>query len=206
MAMWATALGVSALAMGGVDVAPGGGGGPVLGGADAEPVTAENMIAPGRIGPARVGSTLAAFETAMGGSTTFDAYHSVDHAAVCALEGGVETVCALIPSSENKPGGGVMVQALVTADARFRTTEGVGPGVRVKDAAPHFGGATFAFDWDKGGQEMIEFDFGPGPEFTFFAPASEGAARVGQYAAAAATKGSTRQFPEDAVIGAIKVR
>lgn len=170
-------------------------------------VPAEELIRADGIGPARAGSTLAELQAAIGAAPVrFVQAYDEDSSAIC-IDGasGEELYCAVIAQT-SAPSADAVVELLVTRHPRFKTLEGVGPGVAIADAAVVFGDAFLSYSDADGGREYVEFDRGPVGSIRFLTlvPSNEGA-KAGVYAGSAGRFHDTDEYDLDAVIGAIEV-
>lgn len=170
-------------------------------------VPAEQLIRPDGIGPASAGSTLAQLQAAIGAAPVrFVESFMVDFSAVCVDDAaGDELYCAVIPATA-APTPDTRIEMLTTRHPRFKTREGVGPGVAIEDAAVVFGDAFLSYSDDNEGREYVEFDRGPVGSIRFrtLVPSNEGA-KAGVYGGSAGAFHETDEYDLEAVIGAIEV-
>jgi hypothetical protein len=171
-------------------------------------VPPEELISADSIGPARAGSTLAELQAVIGGAPVrFVQNFIVDFSAVCVDDAaGDELYCAVIPATD-APSPDTTIEMLTTRHPRFKTREGVGPGVAIADAAVVFGDAFLSYSDDDEGREYVEFDRGPVGSIRFRTLAPSGpAAKAGVYEDSAGPFHETDEFVPDAVIGAVEVQ
>ncbi len=170
-------------------------------------VPPEELIRADSIGPARAGATLAELQTAIGASPVrFVQDFMVDFSAVCVDDlSGDELYCAVIPET-SAPTPDTVVEMITTRHPRFKTREGVGPGVAIEDAAVVFGDAFLSYSDDNEGREYVEFDRGPVGSIRFRTLSSANpTAKVGVYESSADSFHETDEYLPDAVIGAVEV-
>lgn len=170
-------------------------------------VPAEELITATSVGVARPGTTLGILQGAIGGAPIrFEQSYMVDVSAVCVDDGaGAELFCAAFPATA-QPTPETVIAMVVTRHPRFRTREGVGPGVAVEDAALVFGDAFFVYSDDNEGREYVEFDRGPAGSVRF-RPVSPSLpdGYAGLYEETDDTFHETLDYRPDTVIGAVEV-
>jgi hypothetical protein len=170
-------------------------------------VPPDELIRADSIGPARAGSTLAELQAAIGAAPVrFVQSFTADSSAICVdAAGGDELYCAVIAQT-SAPSPDSVVEMLTTSHPRFKTREGVGPGVAIADAAVVFGDAFLSYSESDGGLEYVEFDRGPVGSIRFrtLVPSNE-TAKAGVYASTGGRFHDTDEYDPEAVIGAIEV-
>ena len=144
-------------------------------------VPPEELITPESLGLADVGETLGDLRDVIGDQPIrFVASYTDGLSAVCVEDDdGAELYCAAFART-SQPSEDSVVIRLSTRHPRFRTQEGVGPGVSVEDAAVVYGDAFLSLGAD--GVEYVEFDRGP-PGTVDFRPVvpSDPQGRAGLY-------------------------
>lgn len=167
----------------------------------------EELITATGIGPARPGTTLGVLQSAIGAAPIrFEERYMVDLSAVCVDDAaGDELYCAAFPATA-QPGPSTTIAMVATRHPRFRTREGVGPGVTVEDAALVFGDAFLVYSDDNEGREYVEFDRGPAGSVRF-RPISPSAPndKAGLYEETEDSFHETLDYRPDTVIGAVEV-
>lgn len=170
-------------------------------------VPPEELITGEGIGLARPGATLGALQAALGDAPArFEQRFMVDLSAVCVDDDdGSELYCAAFPETA-QPRTDTEILMVVTRHPRFRTQEGVGPGVRLADAEVVYGDAFLNYSLDNESREYVEFDDGPAGSIGFrpVNPAAQGEL-AGVYEDDEDGFQETDVYRPGAVIGAVEV-
>ncbi len=170
-------------------------------------VPADELITAESVGLVRPGDTLGALREAFGDARIrIERDFMVDLSAVC-VDGpdGAELFCAAY-DADLQPAPATEIVMIATRHPRFRTREGVGPGVALEDAEVVYGEAFLVYSADNGSREYVEFDRGPAGSIAFrpLSPSSpDGFA--GLYDDAGGDFNETEDYRPDAVIGAVEV-
>lgn len=135
---------------------------------DAVSVESTHLITVDGLGPFRAGMTIGEFRAAAGDATLeFDPYFMVDLSALCTSGGDIADVCAVILMTDELTDDHT-IAFLTSDDVRFRTPDGVGPGVSLAEAEASLGPATLFFSYANEAREFIRF--ANAPENWLFSP------------------------------------
>jgi hypothetical protein len=171
-------------------------------------VPVEELITAESVGVIRPGDTLSALQSAYGDARIrVEPRYTPELAAVCVDDpSGVELFCAAYAASE-QPAADTRVVMISTRHPRFRTREGVGPGVALEDAEIVYGDAFLSYNGAAEGREYVEFDHGPAGSISFrpLTPSNPGGL-AGVYASPGPGFNETEDYQPDAVIGTVEVR
>jgi hypothetical protein len=170
-------------------------------------VPPEDLITAESIGVARPGSSLGDLRDVIGSSRIrFVERYSTGLSAVCVDDAaGDELFCAAIPeTAEPNPFSAIVM--ISTRHPRFRTREGVGPGIAVEDVEVVYGGAYFVYNEAGERREYVEFDRGPAGSIRFLPLLpSDPMGLAGVYEESPDGFHETEDYRPGAVIGAVEV-
>ncbi|MEE2565902.1 hypothetical protein [Hyphobacterium marinum] len=128
---------------------------------DANSVDPAHRITLDGLGPYRAGMTIGEFRSAAGDTgLEFDPDFMVDLSALCTTGEETPSVCAVVYMTESLTDDHGIAY-LTTADPRFRTPDGIGPGVSLADAEAVLGPATLSFSYANESREFIRFAHAP---------------------------------------------
>jgi hypothetical protein len=170
--------------------------------ASAGQVTAELVvIGPDGIGAARSGMTVAEIRTSLGAGLALgdvDDRFMVDLVAI-PVHRGAETLYFLVFPAADMPGEGAVPLFAVTDHPSVRTSEGIGPGSTLAEAAVAYGQPTLRFSADDEMREYATFPGYPHPTVFFRVAPGETAFLAGRYGEQTQS-GETGDFDGDARI------
>jgi hypothetical protein len=170
-------------------------------------VPTEDLITAVSIGVVRPGGTLGDLRDAIGASPIrFVERYMAELSAVCVDDAtGDELFCAAFAETA-EPSADTAIQMLSTRHPRFRTREGVGPGIAVADVEVVYGGAYFVYNETAERREYVEFDRGPAGSIRFLplTPADP-MGLAGVYEESPDGFHETEDYRPGAVIGAVEV-
>jgi hypothetical protein len=170
-------------------------------------VPAEDLITADAIGLARPGVTLGDLRDAIGGAPIrFVERYMAELSAVCVDDAaGGELFCAAFAET-SEPTATTLVELISTRHPRYRTREGVGPGIAVEDVEVVYGDAYFVYNEVDERREYVEFERGPAGSIRFrpLAPADP-MGLAGVYEESPDGFHETEDYQAGAVIGAVEV-
>jgi hypothetical protein len=144
-------------------------------------VVAPQTIADGGIGVAKVGMTLAELKKSLKNFARFETQtdFAPGYSALAVKQQG--KVQFYIPYPKNKKvAENDQIKILITDNPRYKTAEGVSPGMSIKKAAAIYGGAQLAFNPKAKIEEIVAFADQPG-DLRFFTSGTESNGRAGIY-------------------------
>lgn len=170
------------------------------------PPSQDQLISAEGIGVAKVGMTLGQLKKLLAGKAEFTVKSPfmVDFDAIAVSQQGKEQFYILYPALLRLADTDV-IEALVTDNPNYRTTEGVGPGTPIKQAEAVYGQASLVYNTLNESREYIKFaKFNP-KAIAFRAKAPEGKPFAGIYPASKGESKQTQQFQKTATIGLVEV-
>lgn len=130
----------------------------------------EFLITSDSIGPAKIGSTYGQIKQALGSEYTYSEVSPfmVDIAAVAALREGISgffpgraiafylTYPAADILTDSTP-----INLIITANPKYKTIQGTGPGTLLSEAVRDYGKAKLSFNLESESREFVRFERGP---------------------------------------------
>jgi hypothetical protein len=167
---------------------------------------AENTVISAKgIGAAQLGITFAQLKQILGNEVTFTVKSPfiVDFDAIAVSKAGEIQYYILYlanqPFSDND-----IVQGILTENPKFRTSEGVGAGTSIADAAKAYGKATLAYNTQNESREYVRFERQPASNISF-ATGNGSQQPAGIYPSPTSEYNETQQFRPDATIKSVLV-
>lgn len=126
------------------------------------------LIGTDRIGVARIGMTLAQLRQRLDPESSLLARRPfmVDVEAIPIARQGIVQFHVLVPAGANVSDATV-ISALLTTNPAFRTQEGVGPGLSLREAARLYGQPTLAYNTSNESRETVTFAQQPSRQIRF---------------------------------------
>lgn len=163
----------------------------------------EFLITSESIGPAKVGSTYGQIKQTLGDTYTFDEIGGfiVGFAAVAVLREGISgffpgraIAFYLVYPAATALTDSTPINLIVTANPKYKTLEGTGPGTLLSEAVKDYGKATISFNFDNETREFVKFV--RQPDNLSFRPEAATHSFAGDYSVPDAIKeGSFNQTP-----------
>ncbi|MFK8183838.1 MAG: hypothetical protein AB8B99_10735 [Phormidesmis sp.] len=134
------------------------------------PVDNDFLITVDSIGPAQVGSTYGQIKQALGSEYSFSdvSPFMVDLSAVAVLREGIGGFFGgqAIAFYLTYPDGDTLtdntpINLIITANPKYTTLEGTGPGTLLSEAVRDYGNATLSFNLESESREFVRFERGP---------------------------------------------
>lgn len=134
------------------------------------PVESEFLIDSQGVGPADVGKTYSQIRQALGGSYTYSdvSPFMVDFAAIAVLREGISgffpgrAIAFYLVYPETTPlQDSTPINLIITANPKYKTAQGTGPGSLLSEAVKDYGKATVSFNTDNESREFARFERGP---------------------------------------------
>lgn len=188
-------------------VAPGGanGLGEVAKAAQKRP-SASLTISDRTIGAAKVGMTFGGLKKALGSTALFKVQSPfmVDFDAVAVSQSG-KVQYRIIYAAGTKLKDTDVIELLMTENSNYKTVQGVGPGMTLKQAEAIYGKATLSYNVDNEMREGVVFAKQPTRNI-MFVPKAEGKQFGGVYGAGQGGFFQTNKYQPNAVIKSVMVR
>ena len=134
------------------------------------PVENDFLITSQSIGPAKVGSTYGQIKQALGSRYTFSdvSPFMVDLAAVAVLREGISgffpgkaiAFYLAYPDADTLTDS-TPINLIITANPKYKTLQGTGPGTLLSEAVRDYGKAKLNFNFDNESREFVQFERGP---------------------------------------------
>lgn len=158
------------------------------------------------IGAAKVGMTLGQLKKALGSTALFkvESPFMVDFDAVAVSRSG-KVQYRIIYAADTKLKDGDIIELLMTDNANYKTLQGVGPGMTLKQAEAIYGKATLSYNVDNEMRENVVFAKQPTRKI-MFVPQAEGKQFGGVYGAGKGGFFQTNKYHPNAVINSVMVR
>lgn len=158
------------------------------------------------IGAAKVGMTFGELKKALGSTAQFkvESPFLVDFDAVAvSLSGKVQY--RIIYAAGTKLKDADVIELLMTDNSSYKTVQGVGPGMTLKQAEAIYGKATLSYNVDNELREGVVFAKQPTRNI-MFVPKAEGKLFAGVYGAGKGGFYQTNKYQPNAVIKSVMVR
>ncbi|MBE9128628.1 hypothetical protein IQ257_01780 [Coleofasciculus sp. LEGE 07092] len=128
----------------------------------------------------------------------------VDFDAIAIIQGGKEQYYILYPAGAPMADTDI-VEALVTDNPRYRTSEGVGAGTPLKKAETAYGDATLSYNLANESREYVKFAKQPSEDIAFRLGAGNDGSLAGIYTSPQKEFNETKQFKDTATIRLLEV-
>ena len=158
------------------------------------------------IGAAKVGMTFGQLKKALGSTAQFKVQSPfmVDFDAIAISQSG-KVQYRIIYAAGTKLKDGDVIELLRTDNANYKTVQGVGPGMTLKQAEAIYGKATLSYNVDNEMRENVVFAKQPTNKI-MFVPKAEGKQFAGVYGAGKGGFFQTNKYQPNAVIESVMVR
>ncbi|MEG4837859.1 hypothetical protein [Microcoleus sp. B9-D4] len=158
------------------------------------------------IGAAKVGMTFGQLKKALGSTAQFkvESPFMVDFDAV-AVSQSRKVQYRIIYAAGTKLKDTDVIELLMTDNANYKTVQGVGPGMTLKQAEAIYGKATLSYNVDNEMREGVVFAKQPTRNI-MFVPKAEGKQFAGVYGAGQGGFYQTNKYQPNAVIKSVMVR
>lgn len=158
------------------------------------------------IGAAKVGITFGEFKKALGSTVQFKVQSPfmVDFDAIAVSRSG-KVQYRIIYAAGTKLKDSDVIELLRTDNANYKTAQGVGPGMTLKQAEAIYGKATLSYNVDNEMRENVVFAKQPTNKI-MFVPKAEGKQFAGVYGAGKGGFFQTNKYHPNAVIDSVMVR
>ncbi|MEG4502504.1 hypothetical protein QUA81_02525 [Microcoleus sp. F6_B4] len=158
------------------------------------------------IGAAKVGMTFGQLKKALGSRAQFkvESPFMVDFDAVAIRQSG-KVQYRIIYAAGTKLKDTDVIELLMTENSNYKTVQGVGPGMTLKQAEAIYGKATLSYNVDNEMREGVVFAKQPTRNI-MFVPKAEGKQFAGVYGAGKGGFYQTNKYQPNAVIKSVMVR
>jgi hypothetical protein len=158
------------------------------------------------IGAAKVGMTFGELKKALGATAQFkvESRLMVDFDAVAISQSG-KVQYRIIYAADTKLKNTDVIEILSTENTNYKTVQGVGPGMTLKQAEAIYGKATLSYNVDNEMRENVVFAKQPTRKI-MFVPQAEGKQFAGVYGAGKGGFFQTNKYQPNAVIRSVMVR
>jgi hypothetical protein len=158
------------------------------------------------IGAAKVGMTFGELKKALGATAQFkvESRLMVDFDAVAISQSG-KVQYRIIYAADTKLKNTDVIKILSTENTNYKTVQGVGPGMTLKQAEAIYGKATLSYNVDNEMRENVVFAKQPTRKI-MFVPQAEGKQFAGVYGAGKGGFYQTNKYQPNAVIRSVMVR
>jgi hypothetical protein len=158
------------------------------------------------IGAAKVGMTFGQLKKALGSTAQFKVESSlmVDFDAVAVSQSG-KVQYRIIYAAGTKLKDTDVIKLLMTDNPNYKTAQGVGPGMTLKQAEAIYGKTTLSYNVDNEMREGVVFAKQPTRNI-MFVPQAEGKQFAGVYGAGKGGFFQTNKYQPNAVIKSVMVR
>jgi hypothetical protein len=128
------------------------------------------LITPQGIGPAKIGTTYAQIKQALGSAYTYSEVSPfmVDLAAIAVMREGVSgffpgkaIAFYLVYAEATDLSDSTVINAFITANPKYQTAQGTGPGTLLSEAVRDYGKASLSFNVDNESREFVKFEREP---------------------------------------------
>ena len=188
-------------------VAPGGTNALAEAGKAAQKTPAASLTISDRtIGAAKVGMTFGELKKALGSTALFkvESPFMVDFDAVAVSESG-KVQYRIIYAARTKLKDSDVIELLMTDNSSYKTVQGVGPSMTLKQAEAIYGKATLSYNVDNESREGVVFATQPTRKI-MFVPKAEGKQFAGVYGPGKGGFYQTNKYQQNAVIKYVMVR
>jgi hypothetical protein len=170
------------------------------------PASPAFTISPEGIGPAKVGMTLGQLKQLLGDKAEFKTKSPfiVDFDAIAVSQAGEEQYYILYPAQLPLANTDV-IEALATNNPKYRTAQGVGPGVTIAQAEAVYGDATLSYNTLNESREYVKFTKLPTKAIAFRSKAPQGEQLAGIYPSSSTELKETKKFQKTASISLVEV-
>ena len=158
------------------------------------------------IGAAKVGMTFGELKKALGSTALFkvESPFMVDFDAVAVSQSG-KVQYRIIYAAGTKLKDTDVIELLMTENSNYKTVQGVGPGMTLKQAEAIYGKATLSYNVENESREGLVFANQPTKKI-MFVPKAEGKQFAGVYGAGKGGFFQTNKYQPNAVIKSVMVR
>ncbi|MCW6052556.1 hypothetical protein K4039_21390 [Lyngbya sp. CCAP 1446/10] len=158
------------------------------------------------IGEAKIGMTFGQLKQALGSTAQFqvESPFMVDFDAVAISRSG-KVQYRIIYAAGTKLKDTDVIELLMTENANYKTVQGVGPGMTLKQAEAIYGKATLSYNTDNESREGVVFAKQPTRKI-MFVPKAEGKQFAGVYGAGKGGFYQTNKYQPNAAIKSVMVR
>ncbi|WP_339382858.1 hypothetical protein [Microcoleus asticus] len=158
------------------------------------------------IGAAKVGMTFGQLKKALGSTAQFkvESPFMVDFDAVAVSQSRKVQYRIIYPAGTKLKDTDV-IELLMTENSNYKTVQGVGPGMTLKQAEAIYGKATLSYNVDNESREGVVFAKQPTRNI-MFVPKAEGKQFAGVYGAGQGGFYQTNKYQPNAVIRSVMVR
>jgi hypothetical protein len=158
------------------------------------------------IGAAKLGMTFGELKKALGSTAQFKESPFFDGLDAVAVSQSGQVQYWIIYPGRTKLKDTDVIEDLMTDNPNYKTVEGVGPGMTLKQAEAIYGKATLGYNTDYESQEVLVFANQPNNKKIRFAPKAEGSHYAGVYGASQDIVHETNKYQPNAVIRNVSVR
>ena len=171
-----------------------------------KPSSASVAIGDRTIGEAKVGMTFGQLKQALGSTAQFkvESPFMVDFDAVTVSRSG-KVQYRIIYAAGTKLKDTDVIELLMTDNPNYKTAQGVGPGMTLKQAEAIYGKTTLSYNVDNESRENVVFANQPTKKI-MFVPQAEGKQFAGVYGAGKGGFFQTNKYQTNAVIKSVMVR
>jgi hypothetical protein len=170
------------------------------------PIDANSLITAAGLGAAHVGVSYQQLRQALPANATYSvvAPFIVDFDAIAVSLNGEDTAFYILYPAGTTFVDSSIVESLMTGSPKYRTPEGIGPGVLVQKAVQFYGQATLSYNTDNESREFVRFAHQPAPNL-FFRPDACSYPFAGIYPTTSEPFHETTAFHESASICQVMV-
>ena len=158
------------------------------------------------IGAAKLGMTFGELKKALGSTAQFKESSFFDGLDAVAVSQSGKVQYWIIYPGRTKLKDADVIEDLMTDNPNYKTVEGVGPGMTLKQAEAIYGKATLGYNTDYESEEVLVFANQPNNKKIRFAPKAEGRRYAGVYGASQGIVRETNKYQPNAVIRSVSVR
>ena len=158
------------------------------------------------IGSAKLGMTFGELKKALGSTAQFkESSYLAAFDAVAVSQSGKVQYWIIYPFRSPKRKDADVIEDLVTENPNYKTVEGVGPSMTLKQAEAIYGKATLSYNVENESREGVGFANQPTKKL-WFAPKAEGKQFAGVYEASQGSFHETNKYQPNAAIKSVMVR
>jgi hypothetical protein len=171
-----------------------------------KPSSASLAIGDRTIGEAKIGMTFGQLKQAVGSTAQFkvESPFMVDFDAVAISRSG-KVQYRIIYAAGTKLKDTDVIELLMTDNPNYKTAQGVGPGMTLKQAEAIYGKTTLSYNVDNESRENVVFANQPTKKI-MFVPKADGKQFAGVYGAEKGGFYQTNKYQPNAVIRSVMVR